>query len=437
MLLILIVRNFAPDLNKSFPFGKYNCNRNLNIKNMSVMVKNACLLADRINNLEESATLAMSKKSRELAALGHKVINLSIGEPDFKTPKHICEAAKDAIDQGFHSYTPVAGIPELRKVIAEKFNRDNHLDWKAENVIVSTGAKHSLANALAVMVNPGDEVIIFAPYWVSYSELVKLAEGTSVIVEGAFDNDFKVTAEQFEAAITDKTKVVMFASPNNPTGSVYSEAELRAIGKVVEKYPNIFVLADEIYEYINFREEGHFSIGSIPSIKERVITVNGMAKGFAMTGWRIGFIGASKWIVDGIEKLQGQVTSGTNHIAQRASMVAWNDMTAPETMKKAYLLRRDLVIGLLKEIPGFKVNVPEGAFYAFPDISAYFGTTDGETNINNSDDLSLWLLEKAFVATVSGTSFGAPNCIRISTAASEESLKEAISRIKTAVATLK
>lgn len=401
------------------------------------MVETSNLLADRINNLEESATLAMSKKSRELAAQGHKVINLSIGEPDFKTPKHICEAAKQAIDNGFHAYTPVAGIPELRKAIAEKFKRDNNIDWKPENVIVSTGAKHSLANALAVMVNPGDEVIIFAPYWVSYSEMVKLAEGTSVILEGAFDNDFKVTPEQLEAAITDKTKVIMYASPNNPTGSVYSEAELRAIAAVIEKHENIFVLADEIYEYINFREEGHFSMGSIPAIKERVITVNGMAKGFAMTGWRIGFVGAAKWIVDGIDKLQGQVTSGTNSIAQRASVVAWDDMTAPETMKRAYLVRRDLVIGLLKEIPGFKVNVPEGAFYAFPDVSYYFGKTDGEVTINNSDDLSMWLLEKVFVATVGGGSFGAPNCIRISTAASDEALKEAVARIKTAVDTLK
>jgi aspartate aminotransferase len=404
---------------------------------MSVMVETANLLADRINNLEESATLAMSKKSRELAAQGHKVINLSIGEPDFKTPKHICDAAKQAIDNGFHAYTPVAGIPELRKAIAEKFQRDNNIDWKPENVIVSTGAKHSLANALAVMVNPGDEVIIFAPYWVSYSEMVKLAEGTSVILEGAFDNDFKVTPEQLEAAITDRTKVVMYASPNNPTGSVYSEAELRAIAAVIEKHENVFVLADEIYEYINFREEGHFSIGSIPAIKERVITVNGMAKGFAMTGWRIGYIGAAKWIVDGIDKLQGQVTSGTNSIAQRASVVAWDDMTAPETMKRAYLVRRDLVIGLLKEIPGFKVNVPEGAFYAFPDVSYYFGKTDGEVTINNSDDLSMWLLEKVFVATVGGGSFGAPNCIRISTAASDEALKEAVARIKAAVETLK
>lgn len=394
-------------------------------------------LADRINNLEESSTLLMSKKSRELAAQGHKVINLSIGEPDFKTPKHICDAAKEAIDKGFHSYTPVAGIPELRKAIAEKFKRDNHIDWAPENVIVSTGAKHSLANVIQVLVNPGDEVVILAPYWVSYSEMVKLAEGKSVIVEGSFENNFKATPEQIEAAITDKTKILMFASPNNPTGSVYSEAELRAIAKVVERHPNVYVLADEIYEYINFLEEGHFSIGSVPEIKDRVITVNGMAKGFAMTGWRIGFIGAAKWIVDGVDKLQGQVTSGTNHIAQRASVVAWDDMSSAETMRKAYLQRRDIVVGLLKEIPGFKVNVPEGAFYAFPDVSYYFGKSDGTTVIKNSDDLALWLLEKVYVATVAGSGFGAPNCIRISTAASEESLREAIGRIKEAVALLK
>ena len=394
-------------------------------------------LADRINHLEESSTLLMSKKSRELAAQGYKVINLSIGEPDFKTPKHICDAAKEAIDKGFHSYTPVAGIPELRKAIAEKFKRDNGIDWAPENVIVSTGAKHSLANVIQVLVNPGDEVVILAPYWVSYSEMVKLAEGKSVVVQGAFENDFKATPEQVEAALTDKTKILMFASPNNPTGSVYSEAELRAIARVVEKHPNVYVLADEIYEYINFREEGHFSIGSIPEIKDRVITVNGMAKGFAMTGWRIGYIGAAKWIIDGVDKLQGQVTSGTNHIAQRASVVAWDDMSAAETMRKAYLQRRDIVVGLLKEIPGFKVNVPEGAFYAFPDVSYYFGKSDGVKEIKNSDDLALWLLETAYVATVAGSGFGAPDCIRISTAASEESLREAIGRIKEALASLK
>ena len=395
-------------------------------------------LADRINALEESSTLAMTKMARELAAQGHKVISLSVGEPDFKTPAHICEAAKKAIDDGFHGYSPVAGYPDLRKAIADKLKRDNNIDWKPENIVVSTGAKHSLANVIQVLINPGDEVVIFAPYWVSYSEMVKLAEGKSVIVDGAFDNGFKVTAEQLEAAITPKTKIVMYASPNNPTGAVYSEKELREIAAVLEKHEGVYVLADEIYEYINFTEEGHFSIGSIPSLKDRVITVNGVAKGFAMTGWRIGFIAAAKWIADGVEKLQGQVTSGTNSIAQKAATAAFNGpLEATHEMTKAYARRRDLVIGLLKEIPGFKVNVPDGAFYAFPDVSYYFGKSDGTTLIKDSDDFSNWLLNNSFVSTVAGSGFGAPNCIRISTAAADEALAEAVQRIKDAVATLK
>lgn len=394
-------------------------------------------LADRINALEESSTLAMTKKARELAAQGHKVISLSVGEPDFKTPQHICEAAKKAIDDGFHGYSPVAGYPDLRKAIADKLRRDNSLTWGPENIVVSTGAKHALANAIQVLVNPGDEVIIFAPYWVSYSEMVKLAEGHSVVIDGAFENDFKVTPEQFEAAITPRTKVVMFASPNNPTGSVYSEAELRAIGEVVARHEGIYVLADEIYEYINFTPEGHFSIGSMPEIAERVITVNGVAKGFAMTGWRIGFTAAAKWISEGLEKLQGQVTSGTCSIAQKAAVAAFNGpLDETRRMTEAYHRRRDLVVGLLKEIPGFRVNVPDGAFYAFPDVSAYFGKSDGTTTINDSDDFSGWLLNTAHVATVAGSGFGAPNCIRISTAASDENLVEAVGRIKAAVATL-
>lgn len=395
-------------------------------------------MADRINALEESSTLAMTKKARELAAEGHKVISLSVGEPDFKTPAHICEAAKKAIDDGFHGYSPVAGYPDLRKAIADKLKRDNNIDWKPENIVVSTGAKHSLANAIQVLVNPGDEVVILAPYWVSYSEMVKLAEGKSVIVDGAFDNDFKVKPEQLEAAITPRTKVVMYASPNNPTGSVYSEAELRALAAVIEKHENVFVIADEIYEYINFTDEGHFSMGSIPALKDRVITVNGVAKGFAMTGWRIGFIGAAKWIADGVEKLQGQVTSGTNSIAQKAAVAAFNGTLEPtKMMTEAYARRRDLVVGLLKEIPGFKVNVPQGAFYAFPDVSYYFGKSDGKNLIKDSDDFSLWLLNNSYVSTVAGSGFGAPNCIRISTAAADESLIEAVQRIKDAVATLK
>ena len=281
-------------------------------------------------------------------------------------------------------------------------------------------------------------LIIFAPYWVSYSEMVKLAEGKSVIIDGAFENDFKVTAEQLEAAITPRTKIVMYASPNNPTGAVYSEKELREIGAVLEKHEGVYVLADEIYEYINFTEEGHFSIGSIPALKERVITVNGVAKGYAMTGWRIGFIAAAKWIADGVEKLQGQVTSGTNSIAQKAATAAFNGPMEPSLeMAKAYARRRDLVVGLLKEIPGFKVNIPQGAFYAFPDVSYYFGKSDGTTTINDSDDFSNWLLNSFYVSTVAGSGFGAPNCIRISTAAADEALAEAVERIKTAVATLK
>jgi aspartate aminotransferase len=395
-------------------------------------------LAQRIQALEESSTLGMTKKARELAAQGHKVISLSVGEPDFKTPAHICEAAKKAIDDGFHGYSPVAGYPDLRMAIANKLKRDNNLEWGSENIVVSTGAKHSLANAIAALINPGDEVIIFSPYWVSYSEMVKLAEGTSVIVQGAFDNNFKVTPEQFEAAITPKTKMVMFASPNNPTGSVYTESELRDIANVVARHENIYVLADEIYEYINFTQGGHFSIGSIPEIKERVITVNGVAKGHAMTGWRIGFIAAAKWIADGIEKLQGQVTSGTNSIAQKAAVAAFNgSLDHAYEMKAAYDRRRKLVVEKLREIPGFKVNMPDGAFYAFPDISYYFGKTDGTTVIKDSDDFCSWLLADAFVATVAGSGFGAPDCMRISTAAADEQLIEACDRIKAAVAKLK
>jgi aspartate aminotransferase len=396
------------------------------------------LLAHRIQALEESSTLGMTKKARELAAQGHKVINLSVGEPDFKTPAHICDAAKKAVDDGFHGYSPVAGYPDLRLSIANKLKRDNNLEWSSENIVVSTGAKHSLANAIATLINSGDEVIIFAPYWVSYSEMVKLAEGTTVIVQGSFENNFKVTSAQFEAAITPKTKMVMFASPNNPTGSVYTESELRDIANVVARHENIFVLADEIYEYINFTQGGHFSIGSIPEIKDRVITVNGVAKGHAMTGWRIGFIAAAKWIADGVEKLQGQITSGTNSIAQKAAVAAFNGtLEHAHIMKTAYDRRRKLVVGLLREIPGFKVNMPDGAFYAFPDISAYFGKSDGSTTINDSDDFCTWLLNEAYVATVAGSGFGAPNCMRISTAAADVQLEEACARIKTAVAKLK
>lgn len=392
------------------------------------------LLAQRIKELEESSTLGMTKKARELAAQGHKVISLSVGEPDFKTPDHICEAGKKAIDDGFHGYSPVAGYPDLRLAIANKLKRDSNLEWASENIVVSTGAKHSLANVISAVVNPGEEVIIFSPYWVSYSEMVKLAEGKSVIVEGAFENNFKVKPEQFEAAITSKTKLVMFASPNNPTGSVYTESELRELGRIVAKHPNILVMADEIYEYINFTQSGHFSIGSIPEIKDQVITINGVAKGHAMTGWRIGFMAGPKWVAQAVEKLQGQVTSGTCSIAQKAAVAAFTgSLDHAKEMKEAYDRRRKLVVAKLREIPGFKVNMPEGAFYAFPDISYYFGKSDGKTTIENSDDFCMWLLNEAYVATVAGSGFGAPNCMRISTAAADVQLEEACERIAEAV----
>lgn len=392
------------------------------------------LLAQRIKELEESSTLGMTKKARELAAQGHKVISLSVGEPDFKTPDHICEAGKKAIDDGFHGYSPVAGYPDLRLAIANKLKRDSNLEWASENIVVSTGAKHSLANVISAVVNPGEEVIIFSPYWVSYSEMVKLAEGKSVIVEGAFENNFKVKPEQFEAAITSKTKLVMFASPNNPTGSVYTESELRELGRIVAKHPNILVMADEIYEYINFTQSGHFSIGSISEIKDQVITINGVAKGHAMTGWRIGFMAGPKWVAQAVEKLQGQVTSGTCSIAQKAAVAAFTgSLDHAKEMKEAYDRRRKLVVAKLREIPGFKVNMPEGAFYAFPDISYYFGKSDGKTTIENSDDFCMWLLNEAYVATVAGSGFGAPNCMRISTAAADVQLEEACERIAEAV----
>ncbi len=395
------------------------------------------LLSDRINALSESQTLAMTKKARELAAQGIKVISLSIGEPDFQTPQHIKDAAKKAIDDGFSFYTPVSGIPELRSAIAGKLRRENNIDWKAENIVVSTGAKQSLANALMCLVNPGDEVLIFSPFWVSYSEMVKLAEGVPVQLDGPLENDFKATAGQLEEAITPRTKVVMLSSPCNPTGSVFSETELRAIGEVIARHENIFVLADEIYEYIVF-DEKFFSLGSIPEIKDRVITINGFSKGFAMTGWRLGYMAAAKWIADACDKLQGQITSGANSITQKAAVAALNgDMGPTREMAEAYRRRRDLVVGLLKEIPGLKVPVPQGAFYAFPDVSYYFGKSDGQTTIENAEDLSMYLLNTGHVATVTGDAFGAPNCIRLSTAASDENLREALRRIKEALGKLK
>jgi aspartate aminotransferase len=396
------------------------------------------LLSQRLNALAESETLAMTKKARELAAQGHKVISLSVGEPDFPTPQYIKDAAKKAIDDGYTTYSPVPGYPELRKAIAEKFKRDNSLNWEMDNVVVSTGAKQSIANVLLSIVDPGEEVIIFAPYWVSYIEMVKLAEGTPVVISGGIENDFKVTAEQVSKAITPKTKAILFSSPCNPTGSVFTEKELRAIGDVVAKHEKIIVIADEIYEYINF-EGSHFSIGSIDSIKDRVVTVNGVSKGFAMTGWRVGYIGAPKYIAAACDKIQGQVTSGTCSIAQKASLAAVSgDLTAPKEMAEAYRRRRDLVIGLLKEIPGLKVNVPSGAFYAFPDVSAYLGKTTPEGDkLEKASDLSMHILNSAYVSSVGGDAFGAPSCIRISFAASDDNLIEALRRVKECLLNLK
>ena len=394
-------------------------------------------VSERLKRLSESATLAMARMSRELKEKGHNVIPLSLGEPDFDTPDFIKVAAKKAIDDNFSHYTPVPGLPELRTAISNKFKRDNNLDYSAEQIVVSTGAKQSLANVCLSLLNPGDEVLLPTPYWVSYADIVTLSEGVSVKIESKIENDFKVTASQLESKITDKTKLLMFSSPCNPSGTVYTKKELTDIAEMLEKYPNIYIIADEIYEHINFTEE-HFSIGSIPSIKERVITVNGVSKGFAMTGWRIGFIGAPLWIAKACTKIQGQVTSATCSISQKAAETAVS--ANPEVvskMKDIFLERRDLVLEKFNEIDGIKCNVPEGAFYLFPDISYYFGKSDGETTINSSDDLCMYLLNKCYVALVAGTPFGNPECVRISYAASEENLLEAIRRIKKQLSKLK
>ena len=394
-------------------------------------------VSERLNRLSESATLAMARMSRELKAKGHNVIALSLGEPDFDTPDFIKVAAKKAIDDNFSHYTPVPGLPELRTAISNKFKRDNNLDYSADQIVVSTGAKQSLANVCLSLLNPGDEVLLPTPYWVSYADIVTLSEGISIKVESTIENDFKVTASQIESKITDKTKLLMFSSPCNPSGTVYTEKELIDIAIMLEKYPNIYIIADEIYEHINFTDN-HFSIGTIPSLKDRVITVNGVSKGFAMTGWRVGFIGAPLWIAKACTKIQGQVTSATCAVSQKAAETAVN--ANPEVlsgMKDIFLERRDLVLEKLNNIKGIKCNVPQGAFYLFPDVSYYFGKSDGETVINNSDDFCMYLLNNCYVALVAGTPFGNPECVRISYAASEENLLEAISRIKYQLAKLK
>lgn len=392
-------------------------------------------LSDRINNLAVSQTLAMAAKARELKAQGKDIISLSLGEPDFNTPDFIKEAAKKAIDENYSTYTPVEGYLELKEAICRKFKRDNNLDYTPSQIVVSTGAKQSLYNIAQVMLNDGDEVILPAPYWVSYYEIIKLSGGIPVEVPTSVDSDFKMTPEQLEAAITPKTKMMWFSSPCNPSGSVYNREELTALAKVLEKHPNIYVVSDEIYEHINF--SGTFcSIASIPGMLDRTITVNGVAKAFAMTGWRIGYIGAPEFIAKACTKIQGQVTSGANSIAQRATITAVDaDPGVLKYMVDAFHSRRDLVVGLIREIPGMKINVPEGAFYVFPDVSAFFGKTLNGVKINNADDFSMYLLEHANVATVTGDAFGNPNCIRFSYATSDDLLKEALRRIKEAVAT--
>lgn len=388
-------------------------------------------LSDRINAMEVSATLGMAAKTRELKAEGKDIIGLSLGEPDFDIPDFIKEAAIEAIQQNYSKYTPIDGYLELREAICEKFKRDNNLNYKPSQIVVSTGAKQCLANVALAMLNPGDEVIFPAPYWVSYKEIAKMAGGVPIEVHTTIENNFKITPAQLEAAITSKTKMVWFNTPCNPSGSIYSKVELEALAVVLRKYPHIFILSDEIYEYINFTNERVTSVAEIDSLYERTITVNGMSKAFAMTGWRIGYMGAPEWISKACAKVQGQVTSGTNAIAQRASIAA---LKAPKSkiqyMVDEFKRRRDLVLQLLNEIEGFKLNIPEGAFYVFPDISSFFGKTLRGRVINNATDFSLYLLEEAMVATVTGEAFGDANCIRFSYAASEKDLREAIRRIK-------
>jgi len=390
-------------------------------------------LSDRINNLPVSATLAMAAKARELKENGIDIIGLSLGEPDFNTPDFIKKAAIQAIDDNYNSYTPVDGYVDLKKSICNKFKRDNGLDYDSNQIVVSTGAKQSIANVVQVLINPGDDVLLVAPYWVSYSAIVTLAEGNSIEIRSDILSDFKITPKQLEDSITEKTKLVIINSPNNPSGSVYSEKEYLALAEVLEKYPKIFILSDEIYEHINYGIP-HFSFAKIPSMFERTITVNGLAKAFAMTGWRIGYIGAPKWIAKACTKMQGQITSGANCIAQRATIAA---LEAPVSkikyMVDEFKERRKLIIELLKEINGVKLNQPQGAFYVFPDISSFFGKTLKGKKINNASEFAIYLLEEAHVATVTGDAFGSPNNIRISYAASKQEIKKAITRISKAL----
>lgn len=394
-------------------------------------------LSNRILKMEESATLAMAAKARELKAKGINVISLSLGEPDFKTPDHIRVAGEEAIREGkWFAYPPVAGYQDLREAIALKLSTQNGIPSKAENIVVSAGAKQSIANVMMCLLNPGDEVVVFSPYWVSYAEIIKLAEGVPVFIHGGVEQGFKATAAQLEQALSPKTKAIIYSSPCNPTGAVFSEAELRAIAAVMQKRPDVHIIADEIYELINFSGK-HFSIGSIPEVQGQVITVNGFSKGFAMTGWRVGYISAPKEIAKACEKIQGQFTSGICSIAQRAAHAAISGTLEPSyKMADRYKERKALVMQLLSEIPNIKMNDPEGAFYAFPDVSFYFGKKAGDRIITNADDLAMYFLNEGHVSVVTGAAFGAPECIRLSFAASEDDLSEALKRIKSMLSQL-
>lgn len=394
-------------------------------------------LSDRLNRLAPSATLAMSQRSNEMMAQGINVINMSVGEPDFMTPDHVKEAGKKAIDDNFSKYSPIPGYLSLRKAIANKLKRENNLNYSASEVIVGTGGKQGVCNTILALVNPGDEVIIPAPYWVSYPQMVKLAGGGPVIVPAGIEQDFKVTADQLKAAITSKTKLIILCSPSNPTGSVYTKEELEALAKIVLEHDELFVLSDEIYEHINYIG-CHASIAACEGMKERTIICNGVSKAYAMTGWRLGWVAAPEWIIKGLNKLQGQYTSGTSSVSQMAALAAYEgDQGCVEDFREAFQRRRDLIVSLAKEVPGLEVNVPEGAFYLFPKCSSYFGKTDGKHVINNSTDFALYLLEEGHVATVAGDAFGSPDYFRMSYATSDDNIIEALSRIKEVLLKLK
>lgn len=394
-------------------------------------------LSERLNRLAPSATLAMSQKSSEMKAQGIDVINLSVGEPDFNTPDHIKEAGKKAIEQNFSKYSPVPGYPDLRTAIVNKLEKENGLHYTASEILVSNGAKQCVCNAIMALVDDGEEVIIPAPYWVSYPQMVKLAGGEPVFIEAGFEQEFKITPEQLEAAITPKTKMLILCSPSNPTGSVYNKEELAALAEVIKRHDDLYVLADEIYEHINYVGK-HESIAQFPGMKERSIIINGVSKAYAMTGWRIGFMAAPEWITKGCNKLQGQYTSGPSSISQKAALEAYvASQECVEVMRQAFEKRRDLIVSLAREIPGLEVNVPQGAFYLFPKCSSFYGKSDGERTINSSTDLAMYLLEKGHVATVGGDAFGDPDCFRMSYATSDDNIREAMKRIKEALAKLK